>query len=39
MQGLCSHSALFWAPEKVGVTQPLLILSPFFGTLTNAGVT
>ena len=28
MQGLRSISALFWAPEKVGVWQPLLILSP-----------
>ena len=29
MQGLSSTSALFWAPEKAGVRQPFLILSPF----------
>ena len=28
MQGLHSNSALFWAPEKAGVRQPLLIFSP-----------
>ena len=31
MQGLCSTSALLWAPEKAGVRQPLLILLPLFG--------
>ena len=29
MQGLRSTSALFWAPDKAGVRQPILILSPF----------
>ena len=29
MQGLHSNSALFWAPGKAGVRQPILILSPF----------
>ena len=29
MQGGHSISALFWAPEKAGVRQPILILSPF----------
>ena len=38
MQGLRSTSALFWAPEKVGVKQPILILSPCLGTPKNAGV-
>ena len=28
MQGLRSKSALFWAPEKAGVRQPILIFSP-----------
>ena len=28
MQGSCSNSALFWAPEKARVKQPLLILFP-----------
>ena len=32
MQGLPSTSALLWAPEKVGVRQPRLILSPCLGT-------
>ena len=32
MQGLRSTSALMWAPEKAGVRQPLLILSPLMGT-------
>ena len=32
MQGLRSNSALMWAPEKVGVRQPLLILSPLMRT-------
>ena len=31
MQGLRSTSALLWAPEKAGVRQPLLILSPLLG--------
>ena len=31
MQGFCNNSALFWAPEKAGVRQPLLILFPFVG--------
>ena len=31
MQGLRSTSALFWAPEKVGVRQPLLIFFHFVG--------
>ena len=40
MQGLRNNCALFWASEKVGVRQPLLI---FFsrlalGTPENAGV-
>ena len=41
MQGLCSNSALFWAPEKTPVRWPLLILSPrlALGTPKNAGVT
>ena len=29
MQGSHSISALFWAPEKVGLRHPTLILSPF----------
>ena len=29
MQGLCSISAHLWAPKKVRVRQPILILSPF----------
>ena len=29
MQGLHCTSALFWAPEKAWVRQPILILSPF----------
>ena len=29
MQGLCSISALLWAPQKAGLRQPILILSPF----------
>ena len=29
MQGLRSASTLLWAPEKAGVRQPILILSPF----------
>ena len=29
MQGLRSISALFWASEKAGVRQPILISSPF----------
>ena len=36
-QGLCSHSALFWAPEKGGVRQPILILSPYWGPLQDKG--
>ena len=39
MQGLRSTSAHLWAPEKVGVRQPLLILSPYVGTPENEGVT
>ena len=39
MQGLRSTSALFWAPQKAGVRQPILILSPLLGTPENAGVT
>ena len=27
MQGLCSNSALLWAPEMARVREPLLILS------------
>ena len=38
MQGLRSISALLWAPDKVGVRQPLLILPPLLGTPENAGV-
>ena len=38
MQGLCTFSALFWAPKKVGIRQPILILSPFLGTPEIAGV-
>ena len=38
MHGLRSNSGLFWALEKVGVRQPLLILSPMLGTPENAGV-
>ena len=34
MHGLHSNSALFWAPEKAGVRQPFLILSP---TLKHRG--
>ena len=34
-----SNSALFWAPEKAGVRQPILILSPCLGTPENVGVT
>ena len=33
MQGLHSNSALFWAPEKAGVRQPLLIFFHFVGDL------
>ena len=39
MQGLCSTSALFWAPEKAGVRPPILILSPLLGTPESARVT
>ena len=39
MQGLCSTSAHLWAPEKAGVRQPLLILSPCLGIPGNVGVT
>ena len=39
MEGLCSISALFRAPKKAGVRQPILILSPLSGTPENAGVT
>ena len=31
-------SPSFWAPEKVGLRQPILILSPCLGTPENAGV-
>ena len=30
MQGLCSISAHLWAPQKAGLRQPILILSPPF---------
>ena len=41
MQGLRSNSALFWASEKEGVNQPIVILSPCLalGSPENAGVT
>ena len=41
MNWLGGNSALFWAPKKVGVRQPLLIFSPrlALGTLEDAGVT
>ena len=29
MQGLCSISAHLWAPQKAGLRQPILIVSPF----------
>ena len=38
MQGLCSISAHFWAPQKAGMRQPILILCPLLGTPENAGV-
>ena len=38
MQGLCSISALFWAPEKARVRQPILIVFPLLRTPENAGV-
>ena len=39
-QGLHGTSAHFWAPQKVGVRQPLLIFSLrlALGTPENAGV-
>ena len=37
MQGLHSIFALFWAIEKAGVRQPLVILSPLLGTPVNDG--
>ena len=41
MQGLRRNSAIFWAPKKAGLRQPILIFSPrlVLGTLENAGVT
>ena len=38
MQGLCSNSPLFWAPEKPGLGQPLLNVSPLLGSPENAWV-
>ena len=38
MQGLDSNYSLFWDPEKAGLRQPLLILSPLLGTPEIAGV-
>ena len=38
MQGLYSISAHFWALEKAGVRQPILILFFLLGTPENAGV-
>ena len=40
MQGSRSNSAHIWAPEKAGVRQPILILSPrlALGTPKNARV-
>ena len=38
MQGVCSNSALFWPPEKAGLRQPLLSVSPLFKTPENVGV-
>ena len=35
MQGLHSTSALFWAPEKAEVRQPILILSPLSGPMSK----
>ena len=32
IQGLSSNSALFWAPKKARMRQPILILSPLFAT-------
>ena len=37
--GLGSISALLWAYEKVGVREPLVILSPLLGTPEKVGVT
>ena len=28
MQGLRRNSAIFWAPKKAGLRQPILIFSP-----------
>ena len=39
MQGLRSGCTLLPAPKKVGVRQPILLLSPLLGTQKNAGVT
>ena len=39
MQGLRSNSTHLWAPQKGGVKQPLLILSPLLGTPENVGAT
>ena len=39
IQGLTSNSALFWAPEKARMKQPILILSPVLATLEIVGVT
>ena len=38
MQELRSNCALFSAPEKAGVRQPLLILCTCLGTLKSASV-
>ena len=36
-RGLCSTSALFWAPEKAGVRRLFLILAHLLGSPENAG--
>ena len=38
MQGLCSNSALIWAPKTAGLRQALVIFYPSFGTPKNARV-
>ena len=38
MLGLRGNSALFWAPEKVGVMYPLPFLSPRVGNPEDTGV-
>ena len=37
-QGFLSRYPQLWGPAKAVVSEPLLILSPFWGTPENAGV-